>query len=175
MLINEDNLKKEELSSWSHKVRAIAFDMNNHLYMTDMNCSFNLPGGRVEAKEDESSALVRELHEELGVNLKTSDIKYIATITFWHKDFPGEKHLVNRENKITLFEVLPKLKIDSTNIKLTNYEKHYNFKLCQKDITKIDEIINMPSANPYKRFTDIELKTLVETYLKYRKEDEYVR
>lgn len=171
MLVNENDLKAEEINSWTHKVRAIIFNKNGLLYITDMNNSFNLPGGRVESKEDENSALLRELQEELGVLLKEDDIEYIDTLTFWHKGFPEEEKLVNRENKVTLFRVLPKIELNPLEVKLTNYEKHYNFKICLKDINKIDEVIKESSFNSYKKFTDIELKVLVETYLKYRKED----
>ena len=170
MLVNNDFLKKEELNSFAHKVRAIVFNKDNLLYITDMNSSFNLPGGRVENTEELLDSLIRELREELGVRIFKKDIKYIGEYTFWHKGFPGEKDSVNRENKVDLFLITKPQEIDIINIKLTNYEKHYNFKLILKKLEEIDDLIKYTGNNPYKRFTDVELHTLINAYLEYRKE-----
>lgn len=170
MLVNNADLKKEELNSFAHKVRAIVFNKDNLLYITDMNSSFNLPGGRVENTEELLDSLIRELREELGVRIFKKDIKYIGEYTFWHKGFPGEKDSVNRENKVDLFLITKPQEIDIINIKLTNYEKHYNFKLILKNLEEIDDLIKYTGNNPYKRFTDVELHTLINAYLEYRKE-----
>lgn len=170
MLVNNADLKKEELNSFAHKVRAIVFNKDNLLYITDMNSSFNLPGGRVENTEELLDSLIRELREELGVRIFKKDIKYIGEYTFWHKGFPGEKDSVNRENKVDLFLITKPQEIDIINIKLTNYEKHYNFKLILKKLEEIDDLIKYTGNNPYKRFTDVELHTLINAYLEYRKE-----
>ena len=170
MLVNNDFLKKEELNSFAHKVRAIVFNNEEKLYITDMNSSFNLLGGRVEKMEELSDSLIRELKEELGVRVFTKDIKYIGEFIFWHKGFPGEKSVVNRENKVDLFLVTKPQELKINNVKLTNYEKHYNFKLLLKNLEEIDNLIKYKGNNPYKKFTDVELKTLVNAYLEYRKE-----
>ena len=60
--------------------------------------------------------------------------------------------------------------MDRNNVKLTNYEKHYNFKLQLKKLEEIDDLIRRKTNNKYKKFTDVELKTLVNAYLEYRKE-----
>ena len=67
MLINKDNLEKDEINSRVHKVRAVIQDGNRKIYVTNMDNSYNLPGGRVEAKEDGKMALVRELREATGL------------------------------------------------------------------------------------------------------------
>lgn len=170
MLINNANLKKEELNSFAHKVRGVVYNTNNEIYITDMNSSYNLPGGRIERNENLIDSLVRELKEELGIRIFKKDVEYIGEFIFWHKDFPGEKGSVNRENKVDLFFVTKKEEAKITNVKLTNYEKHYNFKLQFKKLEEIDDLIKIKTNNPYKKFTDVELYTLVDAYLKYRKE-----
>ena len=170
MLVNNDFLKKEELNSFAHKVRGIVFNNEEKLYITDMNSSFNLPGGRVENAEELIDSLVRELKEELGIKVCQKDIEYIGQFIFWHKGFPGEKCVVNRENKVDLFLVKTPQEVDINNVKLTNYEKHYNFKLLLNNLEEIDDLIKYKADNLYKKFTDVELKTLVNAYLEYRKE-----
>ena len=170
MLVNNDDLKKEELETVVHKVRAIVFNNEEKLYITDMNSSFNLPGGRVESSEKITDSLIRELREELGIMVSINDIKYIGNFVFYHKDFPGENGVVNRENKVDLFFIKEPQEVDRNNVKLSNYEKHYNFKLQLKKLEEIDDLIRCKTNNKYKKFTDVELKTLVNAYLEYRKE-----
>ena len=73
MLINKDDLKKEEINSRIHKVRAVIQDDKGKIYVTNMDNSYNLPGGRVEAKEEAKDALIRELAEELGIQVLDSE------------------------------------------------------------------------------------------------------
>ena len=40
---------------------------------------------------------------------------------------------------------------------------------------QISELLQSKSSNAYKRFTDVELSTLLEAFLKYKGEDNYVR
>ena len=42
-------------------------------------------------------------------------------------------------------------------------------------IKEIDELLQSASPNDYKKFTDVELSTLLEAFLKYKGEDNYVR
>ena len=175
MLINKDNLEKDEINSRVHKVRAVIQDSNGKIYVTNMDNSYNLPGGRVEAKEDGKMALVRELREELGILVFDKEIKYIGEFTFWHRGFPKDKDTVNRENKIDLFWLTNTKEVLEERVQLTNYEKHYHFHLMKCSIDEIDELLQSSSPNFYKRFTDVELSTLLEAFLKYKGEDNYFR
>lgn len=147
------------------------FNFKNEIYVTDMDKSFNLPGGRVENNEPIKQTLKRELKEELGIKVLNKEMVYIGNFTFWHKNFPGEKGKVNRENNVDLFLISEPKEIISNRVKLTKYEKHYHFNLFNIDINDIDNLINEKSDNEYKKFTNVELKTLIDAYLEYRKKD----
>ena len=67
MLINLEHLEKKDINSRVHKVRAIIMNREGKIYITNMDDSYNLPGGRVEAHEDLENALVRELSEEFFI------------------------------------------------------------------------------------------------------------
>lgn len=175
MLINKDNLRKEEINSRVHKVRAIIQDDKAKFYITNMDSSYNLPGGRVEVHEDGKTALIRELREELGIEVLDKEIQYIGDFTFWHKDFPGEKNKVNRENHVDLFLITEAKENFEKRVCLTNYEKHYHFHLMKCSGKEISELLQSKITNDYKRFTDVELSTLLEAFLKYKGEDNYVR
>lgn len=161
MLVNVNNLKKSEINSFAHKVRAYILDENNKIFITDMNSSYNLPGGRVKNGEDIKNALKRELLEELGINISDNALDYKGQIIFYHCQFPDEKGFCNRENKVDLFVVNGHYHLNANEIKLTNYEKHYNFKMLFCSVKDINKLLAEKNMNLYKKFTDLELKTLI--------------
>lgn len=171
MLINESDLEKKDIKSRVHKVRAIIFNKENKIYITNMDNSYNLPGGHVESKEDIKTTLKRELEEELGIKIAKAEMKYIGNYIFYHKDFPGEKGNVNRENNVDLFYILEPKEINIDRVRLTNYEKHYHFHLMECSINEIKKLLNEKNENVYKKFTDIELKICLEEFKKYKERD----
>ena len=171
MLINLEHLEKKDINSKVHKVRAIVMNNDGKIYITNMDHSYNLPGGRVEECEELKDALIRELAEELGICVAKKEIQHIENITFWHKDFPGEKENVNRENVVDLFCIISPKEIKSDRVKLTNYEKHYHFYLMNCSFKDIQNLLKEKNENEYKKFTDVELKICLEEFKKYRKEE----
>ncbi len=171
LIINKDNLEKKDIKTKIHKVRAIIYSKKGKIYITNMDNSYNLPGGHVENKEDIKDALKRELEEELGIKVLKKEMNYIGNYIFYHKDFPGEKGKVNRENNVDLFYILEPKEINLEHIKLTNYEKHYHFQLMECSVEEILKLLQEKNANEYKNFTDIELKICIEEFIKYRKEE----
>lgn len=169
-LINKDNLKKEEINSYYHKVRAFIFDEDGKLYVTKMKSnSYNLPGGRVDGTEDINDALIREIKEEMGILIDKSNIFHIGNYHFYHKDFPHDEIISNRENEIDLFFIKGSYKYNANNLHLTEYEKSVNFEVIKKARNEIDEFFVDDASNPYKKFTDIELEYLCLELDKFRR------
>ena len=170
MLVNLGHLEKKDINSKVCKVRAVIMNYEGKFYVTNMDNSYNLPGGRVEAHEDLKDALIRELKEELGINITTKEIQYIGNIVFWHKDFFGEKINVNRENDVNLLLIVNPKKVEPERVHLTNYEKHYHFHLMSCSLDEILNLLKEKNENKYKKFTDVELKICLKEFEKYRKE-----
>ncbi len=49
---------------------------------------WEFPGGKAEGNESDEEALIREFHEEFGIEIKTG--KHIGSAWFTHKDIPRE-------------------------------------------------------------------------------------
>lgn len=169
-LINKDNLKKEEINSYYHKVRAFIFDEDGKLYVTKMTDNgYNLPGGRVDGMEDINEALIREIKEEMGILIDKSNIVHIGNYHFYHKDFPHDEIISNRENEIDLFFIKGTYKYNFHNSHLTEYEKSRNFGLVTIDRKDINKLLVEDKNNPYKKFINLELEYLCLELDKFRR------
>ena len=171
MIVNLEHLENKDIDSRVHKVRAIIMNPDGKIYITNMDSSYNLPGGRVEVHENLEDALIREVKEELGVRVLKKEIRHIGNITFWHKNFPGGQNKVNRENMVDLFWITVPKEVDMSHVSLTNYEKHYHFCLMNCGMEEIKKLLLEQNDNEYKKFTDVELKVCLEEFLKYQERD----
>ncbi len=170
MIINPSNINPKELNSYLHKVRVVLFNPQNELFITDMNGSYNLPGGTVEKEENPKVALIRELKEELGLSILKEDLIFVDTFHFYHPNFPEKDGtIVNRENEIDLFVLKTTQTYHPTLTTLTLYEQKNNFTIKFVSLNNIPMLIKETSSNNYKKITDIELSVLINKYQDYTK------
>ena len=174
-IVNLSNIKAEDITSYLHKVRVMVFNPNNELFITDMNGSYNLPGGRVENNEDIKTALKRELNEELGISITIDEPIYIGNYHFYHDGFPEKGTTVLRDNEIDLFLIADPKVYHRTKTNITDYEKSQNFVIKFASLENISQLLQEKNSNKYKKFTDIELKFLIDKFIEYRKGNIYVR
>ena len=167
-LINKDNLKKSEMNSYFHKVRAVVFNSEGKIYITNMQGSYNLPGGGIEEKENIYAAIQRELYEELGIKINLTEAKYQGTFMFYHKGFPERDKTVNRANEIELFLITEPYAYSKSKSHITDYEKSQNFEIIAVDIENINDLWNDECDNQYRKFTKVELEYLCNIIRKQR-------
>ena len=86
IIVNQCNLQIDEIKDFNQKVRAILIDGENIL-VANYGDVLLLPGGSIDKDESIEQALLRELKEEIGIPYKYSDFDYLATISFYQKDF----------------------------------------------------------------------------------------
>jgi 8-oxo-dGTP pyrophosphatase MutT (NUDIX family) len=165
MLINPEQLDASEINTYLHKVRAIMFDQNGRILVTDMRGSYNLPGGRVEENESIEDTLIREVKEETGVEVALEDAELIGNYHFYHRDFPGG---ANRDNEIDLYAITKPVVYNSESASITEYEKDQDFRILLLSREELAYLMNQPSDNNYKKFTNLELQVLIDEYVKSR-------
>jgi len=161
IIINEDNIKPDNLMI---KARAIVLNEKNKIYVCNMNDTYVLPGGTIEANELPINTLKRELEEELG--LKEITPKELIEIDYYHANFPKYKSDLyeNRLNRVYYYLV----NINSTNLgigRFTDYEKNSNIKIEEYDIDFLYKKLKITTNNKYSKFTNTELKIILDYYL----------
>lgn len=105
----------------------VAFVLREHTAW--MNDFYGLPSGKVEPHESFTAAAIREAKEEVGVDLKADDLKYVLTM---HR---GDTHPSNDE--LTWVDVY----FEATNWQgeLINAEPHMHKSLDWLDLNDLPE------------------------------------
>ena len=66
LIINDDNLRLDEVQEFNSKARAILVDEDNRILIANYGNVVLLPGGKIDDGETIYKAITRELSEELG-------------------------------------------------------------------------------------------------------------
>lgn len=168
-----ENVKYDTLEE---KARGILSDENNNLYLSNMSETYMFPGGGVEDGEDYHQTILRELNEEVGINLDS--LEEIGTIIHYHEKFPNLKrdktdplYINNRVNIIHYFFKRVNHQ-QFGNPHYTEYEINNNLTIKKIKPQELLQILKEESTNTYKKFTDEEtiaaLNLAIEKgYIKY--------
>lgn len=171
VIMNKDNLKDEEVTDFSIKVRGI-IEKDGSFVVGRYDDVYLLPGGKVEDGEDLSNALVRELKEELGIDYSIDDVVPFIRVVHYDKGYEkrdGSK--VNRKVD-TVYFVVPYKGINLDKVELSESEKKFGFSLGLISSDELNTICKMRSINPRREFFNSELNLVLSNYLS--KEDHKV-
>ena len=163
LIINEDNLKLNEVEEFNCKVRALLIDENNNILIARYGNTILLPGGSIDRGETKEEALVRELKEETGNDYTINELAYLNTLKYYQKDYPKRDGRI--ENRlITTYYYVSKYKGISKQ-SLTEKEKKDNFMLELVPIDSLEELVlNNQNSNPRNIYFVKELLKVLEYY-----------
>lgn len=149
------------------KVRAIIKTDDDKFLLCNYGGILMFPGGKLEDNEYLTTAILRELKEELGIEYKVTDIEPLTAF----KQFQPNYH--TREGKIidrtinTFYYIAPYKGINVAATQLSERERKENFKLQLSSEEEIYSFIkNNNTNNPRKKFFVEELKNIIEVYKK---------
>ena len=104
--------------------------LSKYDYLTN---KYEFPGGKIEPGESKESALIRELNEELKINITSSDLKFFCETTYSYPDF-----------SVILFSFF--VSLDKIDYQLT---EHQNCKWCS-----LQELKNLDWADADKEIVN---------------------
>ena len=92
VILNENNLLDSNVDIFEDKVRAL-INVDDKILVCDYNDVFLLPGGKIDKDEDNITALIRELKEEIGINYIQDELRPLFELIYYQFDYP------TRDNK----------------------------------------------------------------------------
>lgn len=168
LFINEENLKLDEVQEFSTKVRALLFDEYNRILIANYGNVILLPGGKVDKGEENFTAIVRELSEELGEIYSSEELDYFMTLNYFQKDYPKRDGTLQNRLVQTHYFIGKYKEIKNNRQKLTEKEKKDNFKLELVLLNELENIIlNNKNDNPRNIYFQRELLMILDNYRSY--------
>ena len=165
IIINDNNLKENQIEEYNTKVRAILINEKEELLVVNYGGTYLLPGGKLNTNETIENGLLRELKEETGTNYNIENLKYLCHIDYFQKNYPKRNGTtINR--LITTHYYIGKYKeILKDNIKLSEEEQKGNLKLELIQLNQLKNlIIKNKNTNPRNKYFQKELLTIINYY-----------
>ena len=146
---NKYNLEEKDIDVFTNKVRVILIDNNLNTIIVNYADILMFPGGKVDECEIDKQALIREVKEELGIDLSSDNIIPFIEYYNYLKEYPTrDGKFINKLNKTKYFIVKTNKKSDLSKITLTKSEKNNNFKIMDVKLSDIENyLLNYNSSN----------------------------
>lgn len=139
LIDNKNNLDIKDITDTTIRVKALIVNSNNEILLGLSFGEYQFPGGHVEDGETLQNALHRELLEETGMDIDTSNLKPFMLLEHLTKDHPEIGN--NRLSKIYYFIVNP---CDEIHLDKTHYtieETVGNFELRLIPMEYVEELL----------------------------------
>lgn len=161
---NEDNLRENEITKISKKVRGIITNSNEEILLARCADFFMFPGGTMEEGEDEHTALKREILEETGMSINPEQSKIFLKTYSYDKNYLDRRDgLLNRKTETTFFLISNPKKINLKHRSLTDDEKVGNFQLKFIKPQMIKDLLKKtPVKNPKRKQFDRDILIVLE-------------
>lgn len=164
IVYNNHNLKEEDITRVVKRAKAIIKNSKNQILLACLNNNYHLPGGHLEKDESFEDCLVREIEEEVGVDISCENKELILTITYYNRDYPIEG--VNSKTIGYYYVVKKDLLPDLTRLHLTDDEIKGGFKLEFIDEDKILDYLYKSLENSTKKGAVKDTIEALKEYLK---------
>ena len=154
------------------KVRAIIKTEDDKFLVANYGGILMFPGGKLEDNEYLTTAILRELKEETGIEYKVTEIDPLTVFKQFQPNYhTREGEIVDRTIN-TFYYLVPYKGVNIDGATLSEKEKRDKFKL---ELLSEEEIYNFiennHTNNPRKKYFAEELKAIIQTYKTNKKEN----
>jgi len=135
ILLNPKNLIPDESWQKFRKVRAVIENNDGCFAISHEAGKYIFPGGKCNEKEDNLTAIQREIKEETGIDIKTEDFQKVLELeTMYDNAVDYKTNTIKPRHTITTYYyVKTNQNIDPNNMNLTKGEIKENFKIAFVD------------------------------------------
>ncbi len=158
--INKENIKESEVEVFVTRVKAFVITSKNKVWIATSNGGCQLPGGHREKGEKLEQTLIRELKEEMGIDIKNQNIRG----PFFELRHYSTRHGKKRMSNVLYFLVNSDEVPDKNKTNFTQVEKDYNFSLTSVDFDKIKEYVSSFITLEQKHINNIIAEEVLRAY-----------
>ena len=127
---NKHNLTDDDVTE-------VVINSNNEILLGYSHNEYQFPGGHVEDGEELEEAVIREIKEETGIELKEVKTEPFCLLTGYYKDWPSIGK--NRKIEIYYYEIKTDEEYDLSKTEYTKDEKEGNFELRRINLDNVEE------------------------------------
>lgn len=166
IIINDNNLKEEDIQAYGNKARAILLS-DDKVLVSNYGGVILLPGGSIDKNETPDDAIIRELKEETGIVYDLNQLEKVLTIKYYQHDYPTRNNEIINRLMITQYYLGKYKGINLDNTRMTKKEIKDNFHLELIDIDKLLIQSNV-TTNPRKEYFDRENQEVIKIIKKHK-------
>lgn len=150
---NDDNLTPDEIDKTTTKVRAFIYNpITDAAIIVHYAGLYMLPGGKVDYFETNREALIREIKEETGIQIKPEEITPYLVINSYDKNYYDRKDgTINRHTKTTFYKIITTASIDDRKKQLTESEIAKKHKVAYVPLHNMKNIVESNDTTNSKR------------------------
>jgi len=165
---NKDDLTMNDITDETVRVKALIVNDNKEILLGYSFGAYQFPGGHVESGENLAVSLRREIQEETGMDIDTTDFKPFMLLEHLTKDHPEAGN--NRLSKIYYFIVNTNKEIDLTKTNYTTEELVGNYELRLIPLEFVEDILLKNSeVCPKNKVMATEMLEAIKEYKKISK------
>ena len=164
IIYNYDNLKLDDIDETVKRSKIILENKDGYILLVKEFDAYQLPGGHLEPGENYNEALIREVKEEIGIDIENIERNPILIIRYLKKNFPKEK--TNTEYIGYYFKEQIDIIPNIDNLNLTEYEQHSDYKIELIHKSNILEILNNNIKTTQYKNTVSDTIEAIKEYLK---------
>lgn len=139
ILYNEDNLTKEEIDETVIRTKALMINSKDEILMGYCHNTYQFPGGHLDENETLEECLIREVKEEMGIDIFEEEINLFMKLTYYTRNYRNTSK--NRENIIYYYWVKTDKTPDFNNNHLDENEKDGNYEARYLKLEEVNKII----------------------------------
>ncbi len=136
---NYYKLSDKDINNVITRVKVLMINSNNELLLGYAHKTYQFPGGHLEENESLEDCVKRELLEETGIKVDTTNLKPFFLIKHYTKDYPKEGH--NSLYLIYYYIIKSDDKYQLENTNYTKEEKEGNFSLIYMNLSSVEQTL----------------------------------
>ena len=165
IVYNEDDLERKDINKIVRRAKVLIVNSKDELLLAYSHKNYFLVGGHVEGNESYDDCIVREVREEIGIELeKDEERKPYFVVEYLCKDYPkvGDNTNYIANYYVVCSDIVP----DLENVLLTEHEKDGDFEVKYIPKSEVMDILNESLNTCTKKNVVRDTIAAVEEFLK---------